>query len=296
MGRRAARLARSLSVAALESAAGRLGLRLYPDTFYSPFPEVERLHSSLWQSPRKLAGMELDVDAHFELLEHELAPYVRELGDCLAAGEYDFEIANGSYESVDAELLYALVRSRRPASVVELGSGASTVLIEYANGRNAADGGGGRHVVFDPYRSPAASPPRSGCEHVALAVQDLELDVFCDLRRGDMLFVDTTHTVKTGGDVNRLVLDVLPALAAGVLVHFHDVFLPWEYPREWVLEGRCFAEQDLLQAFLAYNPSYRVLLAAHAMARTDPGRLARVVPSFAPGVRPGAFWIEPLGP
>jgi hypothetical protein len=106
------------------------------------------------------------------------------------------------------------------------------------------------------------------------------------------LFVDTTHTVKIAGDVNRIVLDVLPILAPGVMVHFHDIYLPWEYPREFIVERRFFwAEQDLLQAFLAFNQQFEVLFATHALHRRQAKAVAELVPETV-GATPGALWLR----
>ncbi len=110
---------------------------------------------------------------------------------------------------------------------------------------------------------------------------------------GDILFVDTTHTVKIGSDVNFIVLDVLPRLAPGVIVHFHDIFLPFEYPRRWFeTDGYLWAEQYLLQAFLAFNTAFEVLVPAQALARDQAERLRRVVPRMDPAASPGAFWLQ----
>jgi hypothetical protein len=123
--------------------------------------------------------------------------------------------------------------------------------------------------------------------------EDIPLTVFDELRPGDVLFVDTTHTVKTGGDVVRLVLDVFPRLRPGVLVHLHDIFLPYEYPRDWVVaRRRAWGEQYLLQAFLAFNRGVEVVFPAHALAREHAATVADVVRSFRDGVCPGAFWMR----
>ena len=99
-------------------------------------------------------------------------------------------------------------------------------------------------------------------------VEDVELGLFERLSSGDILFIDSSHVSRTGGDVNRLILDVLPRLKPGVIVHFHDIFLPWEYPREWVVDKmRFFSEQYLLQAFLSFNSHYFVLMANHYLGR-----------------------------
>ncbi len=113
-----------------------------------------------------------------------------------------------------------------------------------------------------------------------------------ELRAGDILFVDTTHTVKLGGDVNRIVLDLLPLVAPGVLVHFHDIFLPGDYSRGHIANAHYWNEQYLLQAFLIGNSGWEVVVGAQGIARHAPERLAAVIPSFGPGVSPAAFWIR----
>ena len=190
---------------------------------------------------------------------------------------------------------HAMVRSRKPGRVLELGSGFTTLLIGAACRRNAEDGVVTEHIANDPF--PRAQiigeqpPPPTRFEPIPAT--EVPLDAFRELQAGDFLFVDTTHTVKLGSDVNYIVLDVLPALAPGVVVHFHDIFIPWEYPRVWFETMRYYwAEQYLVQAFLAFNEAFEVLLPLNAVAHEHPGRLGAVVPSFAPGVTPGALWLK----
>jgi hypothetical protein len=123
-------------------------------------------------------------------------------------------------------------------------------------------------------------------------MQEVADDVFRELEAGDLLFVDTSHTVKPGSDVNRIVLDLLPILAPGVIVHFHDIFLPFPYSRDHLDDAHFWNEQYLLQAFLTENPAWEVLVGAQAVARAHPHRLREAIPSFAPGTSPGAFWIR----
>ena len=198
---------------------------------------------------------------------------------------------------MDAELLYAMIRASGPQRVVELGSGYSTLLIALACARNADDGTATAHEVFDPFPRPhILGDALAASTLTALSATDVPLEVFATLESGDILFVDTTHTVKLGGDVNHLILDVLPILRPGVIVHFHDIFLPWEYPRQWFQEMHWYwAEQYLLQAFLAYNHDFEVIVPAHALARDHPERLAASIPSFTAGVAPGSMWIRRAG-
>jgi hypothetical protein len=269
--------------------------------YYSPLPDLASLPADIFERRSRLGGVDLQVDRGIEFVERELAGPIAEL-DVPAddpGRPKRFYLHNGNLESVDAELLYAMVRSGRPSEVIELGSGYSTLLINLAARRNLAEGSPLRHEAFDPYRR----------EHIVgdgilpdptilspVSATDVPLDRFAELQAGDILFVDTTHTVKLGSDVNHVILDVLPALAPGVIVHFHDIFLPWEYPRVWFEEMEYFwAEQYLLQAFLAYNTEWEVIVPAQAIAREYPERLRAVVPSFGERVSPGSFWIRRRG-
>ncbi len=269
--------------------------------YYSPIPDLSLLPLDIWDRRSHLGGVALDPDAGIEYLERELGPPIAELDVPLDDPGHPgaFFLRNTGFESVDAELLYGMIRSARPAQVVELGSGYTTLLINMAARRNAQEGSPAQHVAYDPYPREqvlgASVPEPTRLE--AISATEVPMEVFTRLEADDVLFVDTTHTVKLGSDVNFVVLDVLPRLNAGVLVHFHDIFLPWEYPRGWFEDMQYFwAEQYLLQAFLAYNEAFEVLVPAHAIARVHPDRLARIVPSFVPGVMPGSLWLRRSGP
>src|SRR4051794_20501601 len=265
--------------------------------YYSPVPNLELLPEDIWNRHSRLGGVDLRVEAGMALIEEELTQFVAEL-DVSTSGPSapgEFFLENGNYETVDAELLYAMLRARKPRLVMELGSGFTTLLIGSAARKNAAEGRHTEHLAYDPFPRPQIlgdePPPPTRFEPISAT--DVPLDAFAQLGAGDFLFVDTTHTVKLGSDVNYIVLDVLPTLAPGVIIHFHDVFLPWEYPREWFEEMQYYwAEQYLLQAFLAFNSDFEVLIPAAAIASEFPERLASVVPSFAPGHRPGAIWLK----
>lgn len=297
---------------ALDGAAARSGFQLVPRdgydvvprglydivprNYYSPVPNLDSVDEAIWERRSELGGIVLHLERAIEMIETELRPFIEELDvpESGPAAPGEFFLCNENYESVDAELLYAILRARKPRRVLELGSGFTTLLIGEAALRNSADGVETEHLAYDPF--PRAQilgekpPPPTRFE--SLSATEVPLDAFRRLEAGDVLFVDTTHTVKLGSDVNYIVLDVLPVLAPGVVVHFHDIFLPWEYPRIWFEEMQYYwAEQYLLQAFLAFNSAFEVLLPAQAVAREHPERLGAVVSSFDPAVRPGAMWL-----
>ena len=194
-----------------------------PRNYYSPIPNLSLLPGDIWQRRSDLCGVKLDPGAGIELLERELAPFIAEL----EIQEEDpgrpgiFFLRNAAFESVDAELLYAMIRSARPRQVVELGSGYTTLLINMAVRRNAEEGMPTQHLAYDPYPREQVLglevPEPTRLE--AVSATEVPLAVFTQLEAGDVLFVDTTHTVKLGSDVNFIMLDVLPRLKTGVLVH-----------------------------------------------------------------------------
>ncbi len=282
-----------------------VGYQLTRRHFYSPIPIVEDLPPSLWDGPSELPGVDLRLEDALALLNGPLLPYLAEFHPPLhppepgglppSAEPRHFWLRNNSYESVNAETLYAILRHLKPERVHELGSGASTHVIHLAALANAREGSPLEHTVFDPfpYQASPMGPVQSATTH-PIRAEDLDPARFAALRAGDVLFVNTTHTVRTGGDVTHIFLEILPRLAPGVSIHVHDVFLPYEYPRDWVVgERRAWAEQYLLQAFLAFNNDFEVVLPNYALARAAPDALKRAIPSFDPQtVRPGGFWIR----
>jgi hypothetical protein len=268
--------------------AAARGYELRRRHFYLPFPDVERLPESLWTAASPTPGVDLAISDGVALLR-QIAPYMREFG------ETRFPIPNGSYEWVDAETLYGMLRHLKPRRLIELGSGASSRLIATAQATNAKEGAPFKFESFDPYPGWNAIGNVPGVTVRAIPAETLDPAALNVLERGDVLFVDTTHTVKTGGDVTHITLDILPRLAPGVYVHVHDIFLPYEYPREWVVDHRrAWAEQYILQAFLAFNPLFEVVLPVHAITRQHPDAVREAIPSFSrmQGTGPGAFWIR----
>ena len=126
---------------------------------------------------------------------------------------------------------------------------------------------------------------------LSVATQDVPLDVIAELGEGDVLFVDSTHVVRTGGDVNRIFFELLPALAPGVVVHLHDMFPGFEYPAEWVYEGRAWSELYLVRAFLQYNDAFEILLWPNLLAMLDHHDIVRRFPQAELNIG-GSLWLR----
>lgn len=276
----------------------KVGLHVVLKTFYSPIPDLDELPPGAFERRSELPAIGWDLDAQLEDLTARFAPAMAEFHvPAPAAGDRWHYAPNDSYSVPDAVVLHGIVRTLKPRRIVELGSGHSTLVTAAAARANAAEGHPVTLEVFDPFPG-VAGPGLPGLTRLErTAAQDVPFATFASLRSGDILFVDTTHTVKIGSDVNHILLEILPRLAPGVVVHLHDIFLPYEYPRPWLEDfGLYWTEQYLLQAFLAFNSGYEILASVYALKRERPAEMAALLP---PGNWEGlgaAFWMRRTAP
>ena len=297
-----------------QAVQGGLGVSVTPSHFYFPVPRLKSFHGKNWKACRPCGGVDFRFGEQMNLLSAEIEPYAREwtFPERASRDDHEFHFNNGFFERVDAEVAYALVRHRKPRRVIEIGSGNTTLLIAAALERNAADGYAGDMISIEPYPAPYLKDGLKGLTQlIESQVQRVPLDYFRTLRANDILFIDSSHVVSMDSDVLCECLRILPELAPGVLVHFHDVFTPLDYPEKFVMTNLCFwGEQYLLEAFLAFNSAFRVIWSASAMQNFYPQVLENAFPGwkgsytrmpeelkvFAPtlddtNVWPCSFWI-----
>jgi hypothetical protein len=263
------------------------GVDLVRANFYSPVPS--RVPESVWRRRSPLRGIVFDLDQQLGWVREQVVVHREEFRPPVQLDGRTFQYANGYFGHGDADVLYGVLRTRKPAQVVELGSGHSSLVIRLALEQNGREGHRCSYRVFDPYPSEQLAGLGIAVERVP--IQGLQETVLSSLRAGDVLFVDTTHTVKLGGDVVRLVLDLFPLLAAGVLVHVHDVPMPFEYDRDLIRNGNYWAEMYLVQAFLALNQAFAVRASLRALAVDRRAEFADLCPSILDGA-PVSLWIE----
>jgi Methyltransferase domain len=284
-----------LAYRGLRAAAAKVGIDLVLRTFYSPVPHLDELEPGTFDRVSELPGVRWDLDSQVRFVDERLVQLMAEFRPPLSVpeGSHIYAIDNRSYSLLDAAVGYGMVRWLRPRLIVELGSGHSTLVMAQAGLRNQTEGSPSRLDVFDPFPS-VVSEDLPGLHSLhRTPAQDVPLTVFDELGDGDILFVDTTHTVKIGSEVNFLVLEVLPRLQPGVVVHFHDIFLPFEYPRRWVEDfGLYWNEQYLIQAFLVHNESWEVLVATQALSRMRRRELTDLVSSAVVAHDAGSFWMH----
>jgi hypothetical protein len=199
---------------------------------------------------------------------------------------------NDMYCLTDASIYCLMLRQLRPSLVIEIGAGFSTAV--------ALDTRDAWHLPLrvecvEPYPARLRTLLRDEDSIVIaeLPVQDVDLETYDRLRAGDFLFVDSTHVGKAGSDVLWILFHVLPRLAKGVYVHFHDVLWPFEYPAEWLDDGRAWNEAYLLRSFLMFNNEWKIAVFNDRMVGAHAGEVSALLPSVA-GERPGGLWIQRL--
>ena len=272
-----------------------LGYDLLRSGPYSPVPDHRTLPATLWTHPAPTPGVDLRLEAGLARLEGELAPFVAEYAPppYRPGTAHGYHTENPMYGALDGEALYAMVRWLRPRRVLELGAGWSSLVIADAAQRNAAEGAPVEHVCCDPYPAPVLRRRLPEAELVTAGSRDVPAEHYAALEAGDLLFIDTTHVVRPGGDVEHLLLELLPALPTGLHVHIHDFFRPFAYPRALFEEfGHVWQEQYLVQALLVGNDRLEVQLANHALWRLYPERVRAVVPSLQGPEQPSALWLR----
>lgn len=237
-----------------------------PGHFYSPIPSLEDIRRDEAQIfgavPRELAGIDLHESEQLSLL-NELQRYYKELpfhAEKVAGLRYFYE--NPAYSYSDAIFLYCLIRHLRPKKIIEVGSGYSSCVTLDTN--EIFFGNSISTTFIEPFPGLLLSlikeEDKARITVIPKRLQDVALERFDGLGEGDILFVDSTHVSKVNSDVNRLFFEILPRLAPGVFIHLHDIFYPFEYPKEWAFEGRAWNEAYVLRAFLQYNRGFRIML------------------------------------
>ena len=193
----------------------------------------------------------------------------------------------------DAIILYSMLRHRRPQRIIEVGSGFSSAVMLDTNDLFFSK----RMILtfVEPYPerlfSLLSDEDKKQHEIIIDTVQDVPLERFATLDANDILFIDSSHVAKIGSDVVHLLTNVLPRLRKGVIVHFHDVFWPFEYPEEWIRGGRAWNEDYILKAFLQFNAKFKILFFNSYLAIHHKEVVEQNLPSFLKNTG-GSLWIE----
>jgi hypothetical protein len=276
----------------------KMGIHVVPNHFYEPVPDTRNIPEGFWERPSEMIGIDLNEAAQLSLLEEFRSKYKTEYEQLSnpKSAPLGFTLPNRSFSSVDAEILYCMIRYFRPNRIMEIGSGNSTLVSAEAILRNSRETGSVASLIaVEPYPNGILEKGFPGLTRLTKApVQSVPLKEFESLLENDILFIDSSHVLKTASDVQYEYLEIVPRVKKGVIVHFHDIFLPFSYPKAWVVnELRFWNEQYVLQALLAFNKSFAVLWAGNYMNHKHPNALQQAFDSYsAQQTAPGSFWIK----
>lgn len=261
--------------------------------FYSPIPDYNLITSQTDRPlPKSVADVALNEGEQLKWLQ-TIARYYAELPYQKDDSRLRYSFNQTFYCQADAIYLHGFLRHFKPHKIIEVGSGHSSALILDTNEmflERKMD-----CTFIEPYPDRLLSllrPEEKEAIHlIKSGVQSVPVDVFTSLAANDILFIDSSHVSKYGSDVNYLIFEVLPVLKPGVLVHIHDIFYPFEYPRQWLKEGRAWNEAYVVHAFLQNNSEWEILLFADLAGRKFRSFLEQNMPLCLQNTG-GALWIR----
>ena len=265
------------------------GYHIRPIHYYEPIPDFRAVKREQVERRRNPIGIQFRWDEQLKLLRELRFQYGEELRN-LRCDWFHFD--NDYFGGSDAAVYYAIIRHLAPKRIVEIGSGESTRIANLALARNQAENKSGRLTCIEPNPERLLGQ-KLGIELLRQNVEEIPRDYFDCLEANDILFIDSTHTVKFGSDVCYEFLEILPSLKPGVWVHVHDIFFPNDYPAEWILERRlALNEQYLLEAFLSFSNAYDVELANHWLSLDYSDALTALYPEASAMTTASSFWMR----
>lgn len=270
-----------------------------PGHYYSPIPgikDIKEYEDYIFNYDRNtVPGIDLNEAGQLEMFE-ELKQFYNEqpFKDIKQQGiRYYFK--NDYYLYADAIILYSMIRFLKPRRVIEVGSGFSSAVILDTNEKffdNKI-----QCMFIEPYPERLLSILKENDlqnnQLIQLRLQDLDDQVFLSLSEGDILFIDSSHVSKINSDVNYIFFNILPKLKKGVVIHFHDIFFPFEYPKEWIYEGRSWNEAYILRAFLQCNDSFKIRFFNSYFAKFHEDKLMEDMPICIKDTG-ASIWIEKI--
>lgn len=259
--------------------------------YYEPLYDMSAVDLS--GKARDLPGIDLRHQQQLTMLAQLCGDDIPDTWEQPASDDISYSLQNRNFGAGDADLWFQVIRHSKPQKIVEIGSGHSTRVAREAIAKNSADDPAYacHHICIEPYEMPWLE--KLGIEIRRSKLEDIDHAIFDDLGDGDILFIDSSHMIRPGGEVLMEFLQILPRLASGVIVHVHDIFTPHDYPARWLQDPRFWNEQYLLEAFLSHNADWDVLLGGNYLAHFAAQELAQACRYFIPGKHePGSFYMQ----
>jgi hypothetical protein len=268
-----------------------------PGHYYSPFPdmaEVDRRANYIYPpTPPTLAGIDLRAEQQLELLRAFESYYAEMTFESGPNPRRRYYSPNPAFPRQDAFALHAMIRHFQPRRFIEIGCGFSSCMVldtlEQLGWRTQL-------TFVEPYPElllKLVQPEdQKRFELKATFIQDVPLEFYASLEANDILFVDTSHVSKIGSDVNHIFFQILPCLKPGVLIHFHDIWYPFEYPRDWLDRGMFWNEAYLLRAFLMFNSRFQIVMYNDYLSKCAAEHIRNKFTTLQEANRGGSIWLR----
>lgn len=286
------------------------GIHITPCHYYSPIPDSNIIDKYCSKEIISQDYIDFNADEQLRFFRDYMIPFSKELYDIPRTQvEKGFYWENNVFPPIDALSYYTMIRSLKPRTIVEVGSGYSTLIAARAAEKN----GFTRVIAIEPYPveffNKHLKDGFDGLDRlIEKPVQEIDIDFFNTLEAGDILFIDSSHVSKLGSDVNFLLLKVIPSLKPGVLIHFHDIALPLDYPKQFLRDQKRFwNESYMLASFLLFNKEFVVKFGSGYFLKTYRKEYYTELSEFlciTMGVDPdevedrfggSSFWVERVG-
>jgi predicted O-methyltransferase YrrM len=264
----------------------RFHIDVLPRHFYSEIPDIRTLRATTsWRKPRSFQSVLGDIDSQVAWIDACTKNYRDALKPfAIHKSAVKMNTSDEGYGEVEADFLYCFIRSYRPKQIVQIGCGVSTAVCLLA----AQDEGYSPHIVcIEPYPTTFLQrESKSGrIDLVPQKVQDVGSECVQRLGAGDLFFVDSSHSLAPAGELNLIVLEMLPRLAPGVYAHFHDIYFPYDYSPDVLTAALFFShETALLYAFLLMNRDFEIAGSLSMLHHQRSSDLRRILPDIHPAV------------
>jgi hypothetical protein len=261
----------------------KINLQIIPNHYYSSIADINKLSKTreFWAKKSEMPGVETNVSEQGVNLQKVCLPFQKEYAGNI---NYRFAVENTfgpGFGFIEAQALHGIIRYFKPQRIFEVGSGVSSYCALKALEYNKVETGKmGSITCVEPF--PSDSLRKLGVKIVEEEVQKVPYNKFLELEKNDVLFIDSSHTVKTGSDVNYLILEVLPRLKSGVIVHFHDIYFPYDYQRNILSSFFQWSETSLLRAYLINNKKIKILFCLSMLHYDNKEVLKQVFPEYEP--------------
>ena len=260
----------------------KIGINVLPKDFHSPLPDLNEINKKYFgKNPKPYNYKNLNLD----LVEQE--KLLRNFCDTCIFEPYK----NNGLSLFDSFLLYSFIATKKPGKVYEIGCGHTTKIIQKAIKDKCLSTD---HFCIEPYPSPflykLMDDDANSIKLIKNKVQDLDPKIFDDC---DFLFIDSSHVVKTESDVLFELLEIIPRLKKGSIVHFHDIVIPYMYYLDWHKNPlMCWNESYFLHAFLTFNNEWKTIFSSRFFQQEKYHTLKKYAPYLKPNHRNTSYYIQ----